>query len=234
LNFYPPLVPGTLIKRYKRFLADVELADGKVVTAHCANTGAMTGCAEPGSAVWLQLSSNIKRKLPYSWQISRTQQGHWIGINTLNANTLVAEGIATKAISELHGYDKVQREVKFGNDNSRIDFCLTAAHRPDCYVEVKSVTYLDNHHGYFPDAKTVRGQRHVRELGNIAQQGKRAVLLFLVQHSGIHAVHIAKHIDEVYNHALLQAMAVGVEVLAYTTKISPEKILINQSVPTIV
>jgi sugar fermentation stimulation protein A len=234
LNFCPPLVPGTLIKRYKRFLADVKLDDGRLVTAHCANTGAMTGCAEPGSKVWLQLSANPKRKLPYSWQISRTQQGHWIGINTLNANTLVAEGIAAKAIIELQGYDKVQREVKFGDDNSRIDFCLTTTHRPPCYVEVKSVTYLDNQHGYFPDAKTVRGQRHVRELGTIARQGKRAVLLFLVQHSGIQTVHIAKYIDPDYNQALLQAMAVGVEVLAYTTKISPEKILINQSIPTIV
>jgi sugar fermentation stimulation protein A len=231
MDFSSPLIQGTLIKRYKRFLADVQLADGSIVIAHCPNTGAMTGCAEPGWQVWLSPSDNPKRKLLYTWEVVLTGQRHWIGINTHKANKLVKEAIQKNKIAELIGYQNLQAEVKFGEENSRIDFLLTDPEKADCYVEVKSVTLLHDSKGYFPDAKTVRGQKHLRELSLIARQGKRAVLLFCVQHSGIQSVQVAKHIDLDYANELEQAMLNGVQILCYSCEISSEKIFINQSLP---
>ena len=231
MQFSSPLIQGTLIKRYKRFLADVQLADGSIVIAHCPNTGAMTGCAEPGWKVWLSPSNNPKRKLLYTWEVVLTNHHHWIGINTHKANVLVKEAIQENKIAELMGYKTLKAEVKFGEENSRIDFLLTDHKKADCYVEVKSVTLLDDNAGYFPDAKTLRGQKHLRELSLIAQQGKRAVLLFCVQHSGIQSVQVAKHIDSDYAKELKQAMLIGVQILCYGCKISSEKIYINQSLP---
>ena len=231
MQFSSPLIQGTLIKRYKRFLADVQLTDGSIVIAHCPNTGAMTGCAEPGWKVWLSPSNNPKRKLLYTWEVVLTDKHHWIGINTHKANALVKEAIQENKISELVGYANLKAEVKFGEENSRIDFLLTDFEKADCYVEVKSVTLLDNNVGYFPDAKTIRGQKHLRELSLIASQGKRAVLLFCVQHSGIQSVQVAKQIDPDYAKELKQAMLSGVQILCYGCKISSEKIYINQSLP---
>jgi sugar fermentation stimulation protein A len=231
MQFSSPLIQGTLIKRYKRFLADVELVDGSIVIAHCPNTGAMTGCAEPGWQVWLSPSDNPKRKLLYTWEVVLTDQHHWIGINTHKANKLVKEAIQEGKIAELLDYKNLQAEVKFGEENSRIDFLLTDPEKADCYVEVKSATLLDGNAGYFPDAKTLRGQKHLRELSIIASQGKRAVLLFCVQHSGIESVQVAKHIDPDYAKELKQAMLNGVQILCYGCKISSEKIYINQSLP---
>jgi sugar fermentation stimulation protein A len=231
MDFSSPLIQGTLVKRYKRFLADVQLADGSIVIAHCPNTGAMTGCAEPGWQVWLSPSDNPKRKLLYTWEVVLTDQRHWIGINTHKANKLVKEAIQENKIAELIGYQNLQAEVKFGEENSRIDFLLTDPEKADCYVEVKSVTLLHDSKGYFPDAKTVRGQKHLRELSLIASQGKRAVLLFCVQHSGIQSVQVAKHIDLDYANELEQAMLNGVQILCYDCEISSEKIFINQSLP---
>lgn len=231
MQFSSPLIQGVLIKRYKRFLADVQLADGTIVTAHCANTGAMTGCAEPGWQVWLSPSNNPKRKLDYSWELVLTDQNHWIGINTHKANTLVKEALQNATIVELRDYQSLTAEVKFGQENSRIDFLLTDPNKGDCYLEVKSVTLLTGQKGYFPDAKTTRGQKHLRELTHIAQQGKRAVLLFCVQHSGIKSVRVADHIDPDYAVALNQAILHGVQVFCYGCDISPEKIYINQSLP---
>jgi sugar fermentation stimulation protein A len=229
MQFSSPLIQGTLIKRYKRFLADVQLDDGSIVIAHCPNTGAMTGCAEPGWKVWLSPSNNPKRKLLYTWEVVLTDQNHWIGINTHRANSLVKEAIQDGKIVELLDYKTLKAEVKFGEENSRIDFLLTDPEKADCYVEVKSVTLLDDNVGYFPDAKTLRGQKHLRELSFIANQGKRAVLLFCVQHSGIQSVQVAKHIDPDYAKELKQAMLNGVQILCYGCKISSEKIYINQS-----
>ena len=231
--FDTTLLQGRLIKRYKRFLADVMLDDGTVVTAHCANTGAMTGCAEPGWQVWLSKSNNPKRKLAYSWELSKTDTGHFIGVNTHKANDLVAEALQQHVIAELCEYSVIQREVKAGSDNSRIDFKLSAPKQVDCFVEVKSVTLLQAQKGYFPDAVTLRGQKHLFTLEELAKQGHRAVLLFCVQHSGIKSVEIAQHIDPDYARVLHQARQAGVEILAYSTIISPEKILINQSIPFI-
>jgi sugar fermentation stimulation protein A len=229
MQFSSPLIQGTLIKRYKRFLADVQLADGSTVIAHCPNTGAMTGCAEPGWKVWLSPSNNPKRKLLYTWEVVLTEQLHWIGINTHKANVLVKEAIQQNMISELVGYKNLKAEVKFGEENSRIDFLLSDSEKADCYVEVKSVTLLNDNKGYFPDSKTLRGQKHLRELSIIASQGKRAVLFFCVQHSGIQSVQVAKHIDSDYAKELEQAMLRGVQILCYGCKINSEKIYINQS-----
>ncbi|MGS2719197.1 DNA/RNA nuclease SfsA [Paraglaciecola aestuariivivens] len=233
MQFSPLLIQGQLIKRYKRFLADVELNDGSIITAHCANTGAMTGCAEPGWTVYLSKSDNPKRKLAYSWELVKTDQQHWIGVNTLKANQLVKEALENKQIQELQHYQNLQSEVKFGEENSRIDFLLTHPDQADCYVEVKSVTLLENGQGFFPDAKTLRGQKHLRELSAIAEQGKRAILLFCVQHTGIDSVKVAQHIDPDYAEILKQAILSGVEVVCYGCAISPEKIVINQALPVL-
>jgi sugar fermentation stimulation protein A len=231
MKFSSPLIQGRLVKRYKRFLADVQLADGTIVIAYCPNTGAMTGCAEPGWQVWLSPSNNPKRKLLYTWEVVLTDQLHWIGINTHQANALVKEAIQEGKIAELLDYKTLQAEVKFGEENSRVDFLLTDLKKADCYVEVKSVTLLDDDAGYFPDAKTLRGQKHLRELSLIANQGKRAVLFFCVQHSGIKSVQVAKHIDSDYAKELKQAMLSGVQILCYGCKISAENVYINQSLP---
>ena len=231
--FEEKLLQGSLIKRYKRFLADITLDDGTTVIAHCANTGAMAGCAEPGWQVWLSKSTNPKRKLAYSWELVRTNVGHYIGINTHKANELVAEALHHEVLSELKGYQQIKREVKLAEDNSRIDFMLSGPGVVDCFVEVKSVTLLQDNQGYFPDAVTLRGHKHLRALAELAKQGKRAVLLFCVQHTGIQSVSIAEHIDPQYKLEIIEAVASGVEILAYSTNISPENILINQSVPFI-
>ncbi|MBU3004830.1 DNA/RNA nuclease SfsA [Paraglaciecola arctica] len=233
MQFSSTLIQGTLVKRYKRFLADVQLPDGSIVIAHCPNTGAMTGCAESGWKVWLSPSNNPKRKLLYTWEVVLTDRDHWIGINTLKANSVVKEALLESKISELSEYKSLQAEVKFGEENSRIDFLLTDPEKEECFVEVKSVTLLENDRGYFPDAKTQRGQKHLRELSLIAKEGKRAVLLFCVQHTGIQSVQVASHIDPDYAKELKQAMLSGVQILCYGCEISPEKIYINQPLPFI-
>ena len=228
MNFTSPLIKGQLIKRYKRFLADVELTDGSVVTAHCPNTGAMTGCAEPGYEVWLSKSDNPKRKLQYTWELTVDFDAHWIGINTQNANKLTEEAINNSVISELTGYTQLRREVKYGSENSRIDFLLSSEDKPDCYVEVKSVTLLEQKQGFFPDAKTSRGAKHLRELIEVVEQNKRAVLLFCAQHTGITSVAPAEHIDPEYAALLGEAEQKGVEILAYGCQINQEKLVLNQ------
>ncbi|MEP1382973.1 MAG: DNA/RNA nuclease SfsA [Paraglaciecola sp.] len=229
MEFPLPLIKGKLLKRYKRFLADVELESGELVIAHCPNTGSMTGCAEPGWEVWLSPSTNPKRKLAFTWEVVLTEQHHWIGINTHRANGLVQEAIENGVISELRGFESLKAEVKYGTENSRIDFLLSDPNKQDCYVEVKSVTLLDNNVGYFPDAKTTRGLKHLRELQQVIRQGKRAVLLFCVQHTGIENVKVAEHIDPAYAKELKIAIKNGVEVICYGSAISSKKIYINQA-----
>lgn len=185
MEFTPGLLSARLVKRYKRFLADIVTPEGEALTIHCANTGAMTGCATPGDTVWYSTSASLTRKYPHSWELTHTQQGHWICVNTLRANGLVREALAADRIPELSGYDKIVPEVKYGSENSRIDFLLQADNRSNCYIEVKSVTLLQQGKGYFPDAVTERGQKHLRELMQIAQSGHRAVLFFAVLHSGL-------------------------------------------------
>ena len=226
------LQKATLVKRYKRFLADVILKDGTVTTIHVANTGAMTGCAQPNDIVWYSRSTNPKRKYPLSWELTQTPINHFICVNTLRANQLAEEAINEGIIDELTGYKNLKREVKYGDENSRIDILLSDSNKKeaDVYIEVKSVTLLENQQGYFPDAVTTRGQKHLRELMTIASSGKRAVLLFAVLHSGINSVTVAKHIDLTYANLLIEAINAGVEVLAYQAKIDQFGIALHSKI----
>lgn len=228
MEYIPGLQSARLIKRYKRFLADVVTPTGETLTIHCANTGAMTGCATPGDTVWYSTSASLTRKYPHSWELTQTQAGEWICVNTLRANTLVREALEAERIAELTGYTRLQPEVKYGDENSRIDFLLQAEGRPDCYIEVKSVTLLQQGKGYFPDAVTTRGQKHLRELQQIAHSGHRAVLFFAVLHSGIEDVAPARHIDARYAELLAQAQQNGVELLCYKAQLSPAGLCLKQ------
>ncbi|TLU64258.1 DNA/RNA nuclease SfsA [Thalassotalea litorea] len=219
MQFAKPLRSATLIKRYKRFLADIKLEDGRVITIHCPNTGAMTGCAEPGFTVWYSTSDSKTRKYPQTFELVQNDQGHWIGVNTGQANKLVVEAISKGVISELTGYQNCQTEVKYGDERSRIDVMLTDPDRSDCYVEIKSTTLLVDGQGYFPDAVTTRGQKHIRELMAMKAQGYRSVLMFCVQHTGIEQVSIADFVDPHYAALIIQAVAVGVEILCYGCEI---------------
>ena len=247
MHFNPPLESATLIKRYKRFLTDIKLPDGSERTIHCANTGAMTGCATPGNTVWYSTSDNAKRKYPNSWEISETDKGHRICVNTARANQLAVEAIENGTIVELLGYNALRTEVKYGSENSRIDILLEDNEKPPCYIEVKSVTLLDEEvstkqqistkqqastegQGFFPDAVTTRGQKHLRELTEMVESGSRAVLLFTVLHSGIEKVSAAHHIDAKYSLLLKQAQDAGVEVLCYKAELSNTQIQLKQAV----
>ncbi|WP_040690683.1 DNA/RNA nuclease SfsA [Providencia burhodogranariea] len=229
-SLFPPLQPATLIKRYKRFLADVMTPEGDVMTIHCANTGAMTGCATPGDKIWYSTSNNTKRKYPHSWEITQTLQNHLICINTLRANQVIAEALSQKHIPELSEYNIIKPEVKYGSENSRIDFFLSSCDLPDCFIEVKSVTLLEKNHGYFPDTVTERGQKHLRELTIIAKEGKKAILLFAVLHTGIFEVSAAAHIDKEYANLLDEAIENGVEVICYQIDITEKKLSLGKRI----
>lgn len=232
MKFTSPLQAATLIRRYKRFLADVTLPDGSETTLHCANTGAMTGCATPGDTIWYSTSDNPKRKYAHSWELTETKAGDTICVNTAQANRLVVEAINDGKVHELCGYETLRTEVPYGEEKSRIDILLQSPDKADCYIEVKSVTLLgDDGQGFFPDAVTTRGQKHLRELAAIAQKGDRAVLFFAVLHSGIEKVAAAKHIDEVYNQLLNQAQHLGVEILCYQSALSPVSMSIENRIP---
>lgn len=224
MQFPSQLLPATLIKRYKRFLADVTLANGEEVTIHCANTGAMTGCGSPGDTIWYTTSDNPKRKYSRSWELTEKTNGDMICINTARANQISKEAIESGVISQLQGYDTLQTEVKYGDENSRIDILLSDPEKGKCYIEVKSASLLedDNNIGFFPDTKTLRGQKHLRELISVKNNGHRAVLLFAVQHTGIHTLKPAKHLDSDYSDLVIEAINAGVEVFAYASSISTE------------
>jgi len=205
---------GTLIKRYKRFLADFRLEDGTVITAHCANTGSMRTCMEEGAPGWLTYHDNPKRKLKYSWQACHMPDG-WVGINTAMANGLVEEAIMEGVIGELQNYSILEREKKYGN-RSRIDILLRDEGRASCYVEVKNVTLLlEEGVAAFPDAVTQRGAKHLEELVAVVERGERAVLLYCVQRQSAAKVVPAREYDPHYAATLEMAMSRGVEVYAY-------------------
>ncbi|WP_372873352.1 DNA/RNA nuclease SfsA [Shewanella sp.] len=229
---YPaPLQQAILITRYKRFLADVSLSDGSQITLHCPNTGSMKNCLYPGRRVWFSTSDNPKRKYASTWELAEDDSGNLIGINTGRANQLAEEAIASGAITQLSGYDLIRREVKYGNENSRIDILLSGKDLPDCYIEVKSCTLLEGDTGFFPDAVSTRGQKHLRELMEMKALSHRAVLLFVVQHQGINKVAPADHIDAKYGQLLRQAMAAGVEVLAYGCTMNSESLQLTNDLP---
>lgn len=234
MKFSSPLQEAILIKRYKRFLADLQLPDGSVITVHCPNTGSMLNCAEPGSRVWYSVAANSARKYPFTWEIVEVAQCHRVGINTARANALVADALENDAITLLGGYATFRREVVYGSEKSRIDFLLSG-HAVDnrlCYVEVKSVTLgMANGLGAFPDAVTTRGQKHLRELMAMRDAGHRAVLLFCVQHSGIEQVIPADHIDPEYGKLLRAARDSGVEVVAFAVKFAEDSATLSHQLP---
>ncbi len=215
------LQPAILQRRYKRFLADVELPDGTSITLHCPNTGSMRNCQTPNSRVWYTNSANKLRKYPCTWQIVENASGQIVGVNTGLANQLVVEAIQNGRIRELQGYEKLETEVSYGEQGSRIDILLRNTVRnpsasDKCYVEIKNVSLAaDRRLALFPDAVTVRGHKHLQELMLMRAQGHRAVLLFCVQISAVEAVAPADDIDPEYGRLLRLAAASGVEVLAY-------------------
>src|SRR5262245_62228632 len=214
MRFPAPLLPATLVRRYKRFLADVVLASGETVTVHCANPGAMTGLNAAGARVWLSMSAHPKRKLAHSWELVEVDLGggaELVGINTAHPNALAAEAIAAGAIPELGGYTLLRREVKYGK-NSRIDFLLEAPARPPCYVEIKNV-HLMREAGLaeFPDAVTLRGTRHLRELADVVAAGGRAVMLYLIQIASERRFDLARDIDHGYGRGYEAGRGAGFE-----------------------
>jgi sugar fermentation stimulation protein A len=236
MKFAAPLIPATLVKRYKRFLADVVLPDGQTVTAHVANPGSMIGLAAPGSRVWLSKSDNPNRKLAHSWELIEVDFGaglELVGVNTGHPNPLVGAALAGSAIPELAGYASIRREVKYGK-NSRVDFLLEDPKRPPCYVEIKNV-HLMRKPGLaeFPDAKTERGAKHLDELGDAAERSARAVMLFLIQIGSAQRFALARDIDPKYGAAYDRARKRGVEAIAYKCAIECGGIEIATPVPVV-
>ncbi|RLD16576.1 DNA/RNA nuclease SfsA [candidate division KSB1 bacterium] len=229
MKFDQPLIKGFLIKRYKRFLADIELPSGEIVTAHCPNSGSMKTCDQPGWEVRLSPSDNPKRKLKYTWEMVHNGKC-WIGINTIFANKIAAEGIRSGMIRELQGYERLQTERKYGQ-NSRVDLLLSNGEKK-CFVEVKNVTLVEEDGFYrFPDAVTKRGLKHLQELTEMVRQGHRAVMLFLIQRSDGTLFKPADHIDPQYGRELRNAFKVGVEILPYRAEVSPQEIVVKERVP---
>jgi sugar fermentation stimulation protein A len=233
MRFPAPLFPATLVRRYKRFLADVVFPSGETVTVHCANPGSMIGLNVPGARIWLSKSANSQRKLAHSWELIEVDLGagvELVGINTTHPNALAGEAIAAGLIPELAGYGAVRREVRYGA-NSRVDFLLEAPLQPPCYVEIKNV-HLMRERGLaeFPDAVTKRGTKHLAELSAMVAAGNRAVMLFLIQIGSARRFKLARDIDPAYGRAFDVARRAGVEALAYRCLISRDGIEVAQPV----
>jgi sugar fermentation stimulation protein A len=234
MRFAAPLVSATLLRRYKRFLADVRMPDGAEITAHVANPGSMIGLAAPGARVWLSRSDNPKRKLAWSWELVEVDFGggaELVGVNTAHPNTIVAEALASGLVPELSGYVSARREVRYGT-NSRVDVLLEDPTRPPCYVEIKNV-HLMRRQGLaeFPDAVTARGAKHLDELAAMVAAGCRAVMLFLIQIGSAERFALAADIDPAYARAFVRARAAGVEAIAYRCTITHDGIVCARAVP---
>ena len=227
--FEPPLVPGTLVRRYKRFLADVEI-EGRTQTVHCPNPGAMLGLDAPGSQIFVSRSANAARKYPLTLELVEAD-GTWVGINTGHPNRLGEEAIQAGLIEELRGYDTLRREVRYG-ENSRIDILLSQSGRRDCYVEIKNV-HLLRHKGVveFPDCTTKRGAKHLCELARQVELGSRAVMLFIVQRADGECFRLARDIDPAYGRAFDSAREAGVEMLAWSCSVTRDSIALDRAIP---
>ncbi len=230
MNFARPLLPGRLIRRYKRFLADIELASGETVTAHCANPGAMTGLNAPGLGVWVEPNDDPRRSLGYAWRLVELD-GHWAGIDTSAPNRIVAEALAAGRIPELAAYGEIRPEVRYGT-RSRVDFVLAGPGLPTAYLEVKNV-HLMRSPGLaeFPDSVTTRGARHLDELAAVARAGYRALTLYCIQRTDCDRFALAADIDPAYATAFARAREAGVEALAWRCAISPAGITLDRPVP---
>jgi sugar fermentation stimulation protein A len=219
VHSYPPLLLGTLVKRYKRFFADIELETGELITAHCANTGPMTGICKVGNKVGVSSSNNPKRKLPYSWEIIHVDDV-WVGVHTGLPNQVVGKMLAQKAIAELGDYDLAQGEVAYGNEKSRIDFVLTAL-QSKTFVEIKNTTWCDGSLALFPDTVTTRGQKHIRELISVLDGNTRAVLLYFINRGDCDRFAPGDQADPEYGKLLREAIAEGVEILPCRFNVTP-------------
>ena len=229
-----PLLRGTLIERYKRFLADVRLDDGRQITASCPNTGSMLGLATPGATVWLSESANPARKYPYTWELVEADLGAGptlVGINTGHPNRLVAEALEARRIRSLAGYPALRREVRYGR-NSRIDILLECPKRGLCYVEIKNV-HLSRRHGLaeFPDSVTARGAKHLVEMSEMVRNGHRAVMVFLIQRGDARKLALARDVDPNYGLAFDAAVRAGVEAIALRCRMSLHEITVEKAVP---
>ena len=237
MEFPTPLVKARLVRRYKRFLADAVLEEGpgagEEITAHCANPGAMTGLAEPGTSIRLAPVADPARKLRWSWKLAALPDGGWANVDTGAANRVAGEALRAGAVPAFAGYDAVRAEAKYGA-RSRVDFLLQAEGRPDCYVEVKSVTLRrQGALAEFPDARTARGARHLEELAAMVGQGARAALLYVVMRTDCTAVGVAGDIDPAYAAACNAARAAGVEILAHACAIDPRGLTLGEALPVV-
>lgn len=227
MKFDPPLIEARLLRRYKRFLADVQLLSGEHITVHCPNTGRMTGCIEEGARVWLSLSSNPRRKYPYTWELVEID-GTMIAIHSAQANQLFAEALDEQRLPEFQDYPQVCREVQPAGGSSRLDFALYGD-AGSCYVEIKSVTLCRaDGFGCFPDAPSQRAVRHLDELCTLLANDVRCVLVYIVQHSAIKRVGVAGDIDPLYASAVQRCIDAGVEILAYGVDVSPQRLSLQR------
>ena len=226
---WPKLITGTLVKRYRRFLVDVKLTDGRVVTAHCPNSGSMQACCEPGRPVYLSFHDNPKRKTKYTWELIEMPTS-LVGINTLVPNRLVAESIEAGMVPALDGYRRISREVKTPY-NSRIDILLSNGHTDRCFVEIKNCTLVKDGVAFFPDAVTARGLKHLVELRTLVSQGARSVMFYVVQRMDAKTFRPADHLDPAYGRELRLAVEHGVEMMVYDTRIDLEAITLNRKIP---
>lgn len=225
--FKEKLVHGTLIKRYKRFLADVKLDDGSVVVAHCTNSGSMKSCLEDGAEVYLSPVNDSTRKTKFTWEMIKIKDD-WVGINTGNPNKIAFEAVREGKLAKLPQYKSVTREVVFGD--SRFD--LFAENETEkCFIEVKNVSLKEGKYALFPDSITTRGQKHLKTLMEVKAAGMRAVMLYIVQRSDVEVFAPAENIDPEYAKALKLAVTAGVEVIAVVAKVDPEKIEISHQLP---
>lgn len=225
--FSQKLVHGTLIKRYKRFLADIRLDDGSVVTAHCTNSGTMKSCLETGAEVYMTPVNDPKRKTRFTWEMIRIGN-HWVGINTANPNKLAFEAIQQNIIPRLSGFHTVRREVRFGD--SRFDIYAESSHER-CFIEVKNVTLKEEKYAMFPDAVTSRGLKHLKTLAGVKEKGLRAVMLYVVQRTDVGVFAPAAGIDPDYAAQLKEASLAGVEIIVVQARVTPEKIEIVRELP---
>lgn len=234
MEFAQPLLPGRLIRRYKRFLAEAELADGRTVTAHCPNPGSMMGLAEPGMRVWLEPNDDPRRKLRFAWRLVEFPGGHWAGIDTGVPNRVVGEALCAGRIPELAQLSEIRAEVRYGT-RSRVDFLGLGPDGTHTYIEVKNV-HLRRADDWseFPDCVTARGAKHLGELAAMVAEGHRAVMLYCVQRDDCARLRLAADLDPGYAEAARAARAAGVETLAWACRLSQREIVLDRPLPVAV